>query len=102
VDLRRERQPDLVVHRIHRGVRQVDVPATKPFIKLEGLGSSPSGVLIVDSVPASAGGENPTAVIRGKSFEATNLTFSNDYDEVANGGSQRGGSTPRSSTASRI
>jgi hypothetical protein len=49
----------------------VDVPATKPFIKLQGLGSSPSGVLIVDSVPASAGGENPTAVIRGKSFEAT-------------------------------
>jgi pectin methylesterase-like acyl-CoA thioesterase len=66
----------------------VSLPADKPNIKFTGLGSQPTDVLIVDSVPASAGGENPTAVIKGKSFEATNVTFNNDYDEAKNGGSQ--------------
>lgn len=64
----------------------VTVPATKAHVTLEGLGSSPSDVVIVDN-HSSAGGYgtfgSATAFLNGHDFTATNLTFDNDYDYAA-------------------
>jgi pectin methylesterase-like acyl-CoA thioesterase len=62
----------------------VTIPSTKPYVTLEGLGSSPSDVLIVDN-HSSAGGYgtsgSATVFVNGHDFIARNLTLSNDYGE---------------------
>lgn len=62
----------------------VTVPANKPMITLQGLGSSASQVLIVNNHSAYHNGgtfNSATAFVYGRDFVATNLTFSNDFDE---------------------
>jgi pectinesterase len=56
----------------------VVVPADKPFITLQGLGS---GTVIVNNHNASDGSPNKgaTAAVYGHDFTATNLTISNTY-----------------------
>jgi pectin methylesterase-like acyl-CoA thioesterase len=61
----------------------VTVPANKPLITLQGLGSTPSAVLIVNNRSAYTHGTSgsATAFVYGRDFAATNLTISNDFDE---------------------
>jgi pectinesterase len=61
----------------------VTVPANKPFITLQGLGASPSNVLIVNNHWAGNFGtfNSASVFVNGHDFVATNLTFSNDFDE---------------------
>jgi pectin methylesterase-like acyl-CoA thioesterase len=62
----------------------VTVPANKPMITLQGLGSGPSQVLIVNNHSAYHNGgtfNSATVFVYGKDFLATNLTFSNDFNE---------------------
>src|SRR6266498_823184 len=61
----------------------VTVPANKPFITLQGLGSSPSNVLVVNNHSAYTYGtfNSATVFVYGHDFTATNLTISNDFDE---------------------
>jgi pectinesterase len=68
----------------------VVIPADKPFIHLQGAGATASGVVIVYNTPASSGGTDgsTTVLVHSSNFSASNLTISNDYDEVANGSSQ--------------
>ncbi|GAA1594558.1 pectinesterase family protein [Actinoplanes couchii] len=68
----------------------VVIPANKPWITLEGLGSSAAATVIVNNKPASTAGTtgSATVYVQAKEFYGKNLTFSNDYDEAANGSSQ--------------
>ncbi|MBE1491714.1 pectinesterase family protein [Plantactinospora soyae] len=77
----------------YRGV--VSVPSNKTNLHLLGLGTAPGNVVIVEN--HSAGTQRPdgstygtngsaTATVTGRGFSATNLTISNDFDEVANAG----------------
>jgi pectinesterase len=61
----------------------VTVPANKPYITLQGLGSSASQTVIVYNNYAGAVGTSGSAsvFVNGHDFVATNLTFSNDLDE---------------------
>jgi pectin methylesterase-like acyl-CoA thioesterase len=62
----------------------VTVPANKPLITLQGLGSSPSQVLIVNNHSAYYNGgtfNSASVFVYGHDFVATNLTFANDFDE---------------------
>lgn len=61
----------------------VTVPANKPFITLQGSGSAPANVLIVNNHSAYTHGTSgsATAFVYGHDFAATNLTISNDLDE---------------------
>jgi pectin methylesterase-like acyl-CoA thioesterase len=61
----------------------VVIPTTKPFITFQGLGSGPSNTVIVNNKPASTAGTtgSATVYVQAKEFQATNLTFNNDYDE---------------------
>ncbi|OLF10695.1 pectin esterase [Actinophytocola xinjiangensis] len=65
----------------YRGV--VTVPSNKPNITFEGLGTSPSQVLIVNNHSAYTHGTSgsATAFLNGRDFLAVNLTISNDFDE---------------------
>jgi len=46
-------------------------------------------VLIVDNQSTAVNGvRGATTLVQGKDFAASNVTFANDYDEVANGGKQ--------------
>lgn len=60
----------------------VTIPSNKPYITLQGLGSSASQTVIVNN-HSSAGGYgtsgSATAFVNGHDFDATNLTMSNDY-----------------------
>jgi pectinesterase len=60
----------------------VTIPSNKPYITLEGLGSSASSTVIVDN-HSSAGGYgtagSATVFVNGHDFIADNLTLSNDY-----------------------
>ncbi|WP_239158691.1 pectinesterase family protein [Winogradskya humida] len=62
----------------------VTIPSNKPYVTLQGLGSSASGTVIVNN-HSSAGGYgtsgSATAFVNGHDFLATNLTISNDYGE---------------------
>ncbi|GAB2831984.1 hypothetical protein GCM10022221_33600 [Actinocorallia aurea] len=60
---------------------RVTVPANKPYITLQGLGSGPSKTVIVNNRTAADGSANngATAAVFGHDFTATNLTISNDY-----------------------
>ncbi|GIM95777.1 pectinesterase family protein [Paractinoplanes toevensis] len=62
----------------------VTIPANKPYVTLQGLGSSASQTVIVNN-HSSAGGYgtsgSATVFVNGKDFAATNLTMSNDYGE---------------------
>jgi pectinesterase len=62
----------------------VTVPANKPLITLQGLGSSSAQTVIVNN-HSSAGGYgtsgSATFFVNGRDFAATNLTISNDYGE---------------------
>ncbi|MBB5867956.1 pectinesterase [Allocatelliglobosispora scoriae] len=59
----------------------VVIPATKPYITLQGLGSSSTGTVIVNNHNAADGSANngSTVTVFGHDFTATNLTISNDY-----------------------
>jgi pectinesterase len=61
----------------------VTVPSNKPMITLQGLGSSPSQVVVVYHNSAYTHGTSgsATAFVSGRDFVATNLTISNDFDE---------------------
>jgi pectinesterase len=62
----------------------VTIPANKPYVTLQGLGSSAAQTVIVNN-HSSAGGYgtsgSATVFVNGKDFLATNLTMSNDYGE---------------------
>ncbi|GAA1564343.1 hypothetical protein GCM10009827_102420 [Dactylosporangium maewongense] len=62
----------------------VTIPSNKPFVTLQGLGSSASATVIVNN-HSSAGGYgtsgSATVFVNGHDFVATNLTMSNDYGE---------------------
>jgi pectin methylesterase-like acyl-CoA thioesterase len=68
----------------------VIVPSNKPYVTLRGTGGSPSDVVIVNNHSAGAYGTagSATVLVQAHDFGATNVTFSNDYDEAANGQSQ--------------
>ncbi len=61
----------------------VSVPSNKPFITLQGTGSSASQTVIVYNNSAHTSGTSGSASVSvaAKDFVATNLTISNDYDE---------------------
>jgi pectin methylesterase-like acyl-CoA thioesterase len=60
----------------------VTIPSNKPYITLNGTGSGPSNVVIVNN-HSNAGGYgtfgSATVAVNAADFVATNLTFSNDY-----------------------
>ena len=62
----------------------VSIPANKPYVTLQGLGSAATGTVIVNN-HSSAGGYgtagSATVFVDGHDFAATNLTISNDYGE---------------------
>ncbi|WP_433180749.1 pectinesterase family protein [Actinoallomurus sp. CA-150999] len=68
----------------------VSVPSAKTHVTLKGLGSSRDQVVIVENHAASQYGTQGSATVSvsANDFKATNLTFSNDYDEAKNGSSQ--------------
>ncbi|MGB2567001.1 pectinesterase family protein [Micromonospora citrea] len=61
----------------------VRVPANKPHLTLQGLGSSPSNVVLVYHNSAGTHGTSGSAsmFVDGANFVAENLTISNDFDE---------------------
>ena len=61
----------------------VTVPANKPFLTLQGLGSSPSATVIVNNHWAGGGfpGGSATMFVNAPNSTLTNLTVSNDFDE---------------------
>ena len=62
----------------------VTIPSNKPYITLQGLGSSAAATVIVNN-HSSAGGYgtsgSATLFVNGRDFVAQNLTVSNDYGE---------------------
>ncbi|MEU4239789.1 pectinesterase family protein [Actinoplanes sp. NPDC026619] len=62
----------------------VTIPANKPYVTLQGLGSSAAQTVIVNN-HSSAGGYgtsgSATVFVNGHDFAATNLSMSNDYGE---------------------
>ena len=62
----------------------VTVPSNKPYLTLQGLGSSANNTVIVNN-HSNAGGYgtfgSATVFVNGHDFIATNLTMSNDYGE---------------------
>ncbi|WP_218038140.1 pectinesterase family protein [Acrocarpospora pleiomorpha] len=68
---------------IKPGTYREIVTLNKPYVTLQGLGSSPSATLIVNNRSAYTHGTSGsfTAQISGRDAIATNLTFSNDLDE---------------------
>lgn len=66
----------------------VRVPATKTAITLQGLGTSPSNVVIVYHNSAGTHGTSGSAsvFVDGRDFEARNLTIANDFDENSTSG----------------
>ncbi|MER7281012.1 pectinesterase family protein [Dactylosporangium sp. NPDC000244] len=61
----------------------VTIPANKPYITLQGLGSSPGNTTIVYNHWAGGGfpGGSATMFVNGHDSVLTNLTVSNDFDE---------------------
>ena len=60
----------------------VTIPANKPYITLQGLGSTASSTVIVDNHSNAGGygtGGSSTVFVYGHDFTAQNLTMSNDY-----------------------
>ncbi|MGC5016010.1 pectinesterase family protein [Streptosporangium sp. DT93] len=72
-----------VVITIKPGTYREIVTVDKPYVTLQGLGSSPSGTLIVNNRSAYTSGTSGsfTARVSARDVTATNLTFSNDLDE---------------------
>ncbi|GAB3415978.1 pectinesterase [Flindersiella endophytica] len=66
------------------------IPSNKPNVTLRGLGSSAASTVLVENHAASQYGTSGSATVTVSSanFNASNLTFSNDYNEAANGASQ--------------
>jgi len=62
----------------------VTIPATKPYVTLQGLGSSAAQTVIVNN-HSSAGGYgtsgSASVFVNGADFAASNLTIANDYGE---------------------
>jgi len=62
----------------------VTIPSNKPYVTLQGAGSTAAGVVIVNN-HSSAGGwgtsGSATVFVNGHDFAASNLTMSNDYGE---------------------
>ncbi|WP_220214005.1 pectinesterase family protein [Streptomyces shenzhenensis] len=61
----------------------VTIPSNKPYITLQGTGSSASSTVIVNNHYAGAYGTSGSATVfaYGHDFTATDLTISNDFDE---------------------
>jgi pectinesterase len=61
----------------------VRVPGNKPYVTLQGLGSSAAQTVIVNNHYAGAYGTSgsATAFVDGHDFAAANLTISNDFNE---------------------
>ncbi|MEU9830363.1 pectinesterase family protein [Streptosporangium sp. NPDC048047] len=61
----------------------VTIPKDKPYITLQGLGSSPRDVVIVNNHSAAQYGtsNSATAFVHGHDSALTNLTVSNDFEE---------------------
>ncbi|GAA3435235.1 pectinesterase family protein [Kutzneria kofuensis] len=61
----------------------VHVPSNKTAITLQGLGTSPSNVVIVYNNSAGTSGTfgSASVFVEGRDFAATNLTIANDYVE---------------------
>ncbi|WP_426512867.1 pectinesterase family protein [Dactylosporangium sp. McL0621] len=61
----------------------VTIPANKPYITLQGLGSAPASTVIVFNHWAGGGfpGGSATMFVNGHDSVLTNLTVSNDFDE---------------------
>lgn len=60
----------------------VTIPANKPYITLQGLGSTANSTLIVDNHSNAGGygtGGSASVFVYGHDFTAKNLTISNDY-----------------------
>jgi pectin methylesterase-like acyl-CoA thioesterase len=60
----------------------VTVPANKPYLTLQGLGSTANSTMIVDNHSNAGGygtGGSATVFVYGHDFTAKNLTMSNDY-----------------------
>ena len=60
----------------------VTIPSNKPYVTLQGLGTSASSTVIVDNHSAANGyttATSPSVFIYGHDFTAKNLTISNDY-----------------------
>ncbi|MBG0818053.1 pectinesterase family protein [Planomonospora sp. ID82291] len=74
-----------VVITVKPGTYREVVTVDKPFVTLQGLGSSPSQTVIVNNRSAGSHGTSGsyTAVVSGRDFTATNLTISNDFDETS-------------------
>ncbi|MGJ6964141.1 pectinesterase family protein [Streptosporangium sp. G11] len=72
-----------VVITIKPGSYREIVNVNKPYVTLQGLGSSPSNTLIVNNRSAYTSGTSGsyTALISARDVTADNLTFSNDLDE---------------------
>ncbi|MEU6789484.1 pectinesterase family protein [Nonomuraea angiospora] len=72
-----------VVITIKPGTYREIVVVNKPYVTLQGLGSSPSDTLIVNNHSAYTHGTSGsyTALISAREAAATNLTISNDLDE---------------------
>jgi pectinesterase len=68
----------------------VVIPSNKPYITLEGLGTTAANTVIVNNKPTSTAGTtgSATVYVQATDFYAKNLTFNNDYDEATNGASQ--------------
>ena len=71
------------------------VPSDKPHIRLVGAGDSPDDVIIVydnsSGTPKPGGGTygtsgSATVAVDADDFQARNLTFANDFDELAHAG----------------
>ncbi|ROR35286.1 pectinesterase family protein [Kitasatospora cineracea] len=62
---------------------KVTVPANKPYVTLQGLGTGPEQVVLVGNRNAGTYGTmgSATVVAQGHDFAAVNLTFGNDFDE---------------------
>jgi pectinesterase len=60
----------------------VTIPANKPYITLQGLGTTPADTVIVDNHSNAGGygtGGSATVFVYAHDFAAQNLTMSNDY-----------------------
>ncbi|GAA1000063.1 hypothetical protein GCM10009555_102260 [Acrocarpospora macrocephala] len=72
-----------IVITIKPGTYREIVTVNKPYVTLQGLGSSPSQTVIVNNRSAYSHGTSGsyTAIVSGRDVTATNLTISNDFDE---------------------
>ncbi|WP_308170103.1 pectinesterase family protein [Acrocarpospora catenulata] len=74
-----------VVITIKPGTYREIVTVNKPYVTLQGLGSTAAQTVIVNNRSAYTSGTSGsyTMVVSGRDFAGTNLTVSNDFDETS-------------------